>query len=904
MAVFALDHQRAGAEAGIIQNDEDIDLFVDAGRADPELPSNELSIEIRHSRAGSRGQRGQLDNGRMITPLTGWFGRRFLPSVEREIMLEAAKFADQPRTGEKRPLLFDRQGFTVRQELHEMGAPQRLGVGRIGLLDERQNGIDRAGASFDVIVIRKHGRSIRSWSEAGVAPTSGSNHIDPPAKKRAGPPARGIRTIVVKMFIFNHFHVIPLRSASGYSWTRLPFLAIVRGGRGLRPIPTPLEFCYAGMAAFLRARHLLRSPAVRNLIQSPRVGFMQLPSLDDLLAAFEGVREETKTGGIFRARDAEDVVRVVSRRGEALGGYLRQLTRLVRLAALCSPHVYLEFFEITLRSTQSTALGPVIARRLTDFGVPPARITLDGTRLRFLEPEMWAEGDGSGAFEISLRQVPRLALLHSVLCRFLHYPRLCNSAGGRSSPTSEPDRGLLWPLLVSQPTCSADDVARRVQAALNSHLTRVFETTSHTARQVQTITGFLRSRVAPGLGSTSPSDLIDDQLLMDFWETTALKGEEGFRLYRSAVTKMLRYRRSLLYAQAEFRSPAAIGSDTAKGEIDLDRLNRMRSDAEPGASSSAASWSLGAGEWQSPMLSLRDFFQIVKVLNKSERLQLSNFLDGCDERNSDDVSDVDVEESTSAIHDFRLALGREFSRPYGSALFGSDKFDIRLTRTLLRVDVFDPCQRSIGLRAERGEQAAVDDMLQGLSDGIYRDRECCYLAVREQLKEGMLACLYILGSLGDANALVLMARLFGRSAVTYFAGLPGDEITPDEDDLSETARAEIAARLRAAFVNEVTIENEGVRTMVRAARKSAEQTRRSGFKREHWTVDHCVQRAIGQAVGELVRLLDEIDRLLGALHRVDRNAPASSDTGLVRSAQQDVATFTDVFRKIYHVPQR
>lgn len=634
---------------------------------------------------------------------------------------------------------------------------------------------------------------------------------------------------------------------------------------------------------------------------------MQLPILDDLLAAFEDVREESKTCGIFRTRDAEDIIRVVSRRGEALGGYLRQLTRLVRLAALCSPHVYLEFFEITLRSTESTALGPVIARRLTDFGVPPARITLDGTRLRFLEPEMWAEGDGSGAFEISLRQVPRLALLHSVLCRFLHYPRLCNSAGGRSSPTSEPDRGLLWPLLVSQPTCSADDVARRVQAALNSHLTRVFETTSHTARQVQTITGFLRSRVAPSVGTTSPSDLIDDQLLVDFWEATALKGEEGFRLYRSAVTKMLRYRRALMHAQAEFRSHAALGSDTEKGEIDLDRLVVTRSDEKPGASSSAANWSLGAGTWQSPMLSLRDFFQAVKVLNKSERLQLSNFLDGCGERYSaptDDVPELDMEEGTSAIHDFRVALGREFSRPYGSALFGSDRFDLRLTRTLLRVDVFDPCQRSIGLRAERGEQAAVDDMLQGLSDGIYRDRECCYLAVREQLENGMQACLYILGSLGDANALVLMARLFDRSAVTYFAGPPRDEITPDEDDLSEPARAEIAARLRTAFVNEVTIENEGVRTMLRAARKSAEQTRRSGFKREHWTSDHGVQRAIGQAVGELVRLLDEIDRLLGALHRVDRSAPASSDTRLVHAAQEDEATFADVFRKIYHVPQR
>ena len=634
---------------------------------------------------------------------------------------------------------------------------------------------------------------------------------------------------------------------------------------------------------------------------------MLLPILDDLLAAFEDVKEQSKAGGIFRARDADEVIRVVSSRGEALGGYLRQLARLVRLATLCSPHVYLEFFEITLRSTQATALGPVIARRLAERGVPPARITLDGTRLRFHEPAMRPEDGSPGAFEISLRQVPRLALLHSVLCRFLHYPRLCNSIAGRSSPTSEPDRGLLWPLLAPQPTCGADEVARRLQAALNGHLTRVFETTSHTARQVRTITGFLRSRVSPGVGLASPSDLVDDRLLVDFWEATALEGEEGFKLYRSAVTKMLRYRRSFMYAQAEFRTHAALGSDTEKGEIDLDRLIVTHSDEELGASSSAASWSLGAGGWQSPMPSLRDFFKIVKVLNKSERLQLSNFVDGCAERYdapADDISDIDVEEGTSAIHDFRLALGRAFSRPYGSALFGSDRFDIRLTRTLLRVDVFDPCQRSIGLRAERGEQDAVDGMLQGNAEGVYRERESCYLAVRDQLENGMQACLYILGSLGDASALVLMARLGDRSVVTYFAGPRGDQITPDEDEVSETAREEIAERLREAFNNEATIVNDGVKSLVRATRKAAEQTRRSGFKREIWTLDRSVQAAVGHAAGELVRLLDEIDRLLGALRRLARNAPAGSAAGLVRAAQEDVATFTGVFRKIYHVPQR
>jgi hypothetical protein len=633
---------------------------------------------------------------------------------------------------------------------------------------------------------------------------------------------------------------------------------------------------------------------------------MQVPILDDLLAAFDEVREEARAGGAYRTRDAEEIVQLVTRRGEALGGHLRQLVRLVRLAALCSRHVYLEFFEVTVRTTRPNALPDVIARTLAERLVAPTKVALEGGRVLFYEQAMRPADNDARAFEIAVGQVPRLAVLHHVLCRFLHYPRLCNSQAARNPSGSDEDKGLLWPVLMAAPACGADEVARRLQSALNGHLTRVFESTSHTARQVQTITGFLRSRLPVGGHSISPSDLIDNRLLLEFWETAALAGEEGFKLYRSAVTKVLRYRRALMCAQAEFSPHASLGRDTGADEVDLDRLRVDASGDDDAAGADAIVASLETGRWHSPMLALGPLFKTVKVLNETECAQLSNFLDGCAEggghsQDEEALGDDEPQQGSRLVHDFRLALNREFARPYGGALLGTDRFDLRLVPTLLRVDVFDPCQRSIGLRTERGDEGAIEAGLSGIGEASYRDRERAYLAIGEQLLKGMHACLYILGSLGDENALVLMARLCDSSVVAHFTRLAAGTSPDEKDLLPEQLRKDIAARLKSAFGNEAAIEKEDVRDMVRRARKATEQVRRKGFRRDQWSTDARIQAALGETAGELVRLLDEIDRLLGELRRLDKAATAVPEAGLADAAREDSAIFTDVFRRLYPV---
>src|SRR5262245_40974859 len=59
-----------------------------------------------------------------------------------------------------------------------------------------------------------------------------------------------------------------------------------------------------------------------------------------LAQAFAGVRES----GRWSVEQSAELERVVRDRARELGGYIRQLVRLVRLAALCSKSSYLEFF--------------------------------------------------------------------------------------------------------------------------------------------------------------------------------------------------------------------------------------------------------------------------------------------------------------------------------------------------------------------------------------------------------------------------------------------------------------------------------------------------------------------------------------------------------------------------------
>jgi hypothetical protein len=292
----------------------------------------------------------------------------------------------------------------------------------------------------------------------------------------------------------------------------------------------------------------------------------------------------------------------------------------------------------------------------------------------------------------------------------------------------------------------------------------------------------------------------------------------------------------------------------------------------------------------------------VKFLNEKECLRLANLLDGCsvqDDDSTDAVSDPDDDATATGV-DFRRALDREFARPFGAAIMGSDRLDLRLARTLLRVDVFDPSQRAITLRGGRAVESAVEAALAQVGQESYRQQRVSYIAVRDQLLKGMLASIHVLGSSGDANALVLMARLCHRSVVDYFA-LRGAGMDPDEPDVSGDELIEaIGARLRAAFQAPGEIAEEPVRELVRRAKQASDQVRRKGFRSEEWQADERVLAAHAEAAGELVRLLDEIERLLRELDRLDGGFPSNAPgRSLAEAAASDHRAFAAAFRQIY-----
>src|ERR1700674_1225967 len=175
----------------------------------------------------------------------------------------------------------------------------------------------------------------------------------------------------------------------------------------------------------------------------------------------------------------------------------------------------------------------------------------------------------------------------------------------------------------------------------------------------------------------------------------------------------------------------------------------------------------------------------------------------------------------------------------------------------------------------------------------------------------MLASLHILGTLGDLNALVLVRRLSDQSTVDYFTGFdPGadpddeDEFPEDADPLSDHDRKSIAARLRSAFADIDRIDVQSVKDLVLEARRTAGQLRRNGFRREQWQNDVSghLSAVHAEAAGELVRLVDDLDRLIRHLDRLDAprgSAPGTPARSLAEAATADRQAFARVFRDIY-----
>src|SRR5262249_23178206 len=128
--------------------------------------------------------------------------------------------------------------------------------------------------------------------------------------------------------------------------------------------------------------------------------------------AFAGVRES----GWFPVEQCLGLEQIVRNRSRELGGYLRQLVRMVRLASLFSRSSYLEFFH--RGQGGADAFRQLVARA----NVPAHAILVAADKVAFLEESLRASN--GEPFELTFRQMPRLAALLDVMHYTLGYESL------------------------------------------------------------------------------------------------------------------------------------------------------------------------------------------------------------------------------------------------------------------------------------------------------------------------------------------------------------------------------------------------------------------------------------------------------------------------------------------------
>ena len=203
-------------------------------------------------------------------------------------------------------------------------------------------------------------------------------------------------------------------------------------------------------------------------------------------------------------------------------------------------------------------------------------------------------------------------------------------------------------------------------------------------RQAQRMRTFLATR-----GRVSP-DAVDDEAILLFWMTAAVATDndriDGFRLYTSAASAMLRYRQALRDANAarQLEASLGLGQDTAAGELALERLVERETGIEP---------------WQSPLRALASLpANRVKWLTRKEQARLRHYLGG-------PAGEEAAQEQG----------GEGEPGPWQGGLAGDERFDLRCWLTLLRADVFGAAQASIvgQLRKRKAPDAAIEQAMRG-----------------------------------------------------------------------------------------------------------------------------------------------------------------------------------------------
>jgi hypothetical protein len=572
--------------------------------------------------------------------------------------------------------------------------------------------------------------------------------------------------------------------------------------------------------------------------------------------AFQRLQEafSSATDGICGSRpeDSLAVKRAVFGRSKELGSYLRQLARLVRLASLCTPRSYVEFFYVRVGEFSRDNFHRAVQECRPD----KRAVRIEGDGIVFLEPAM--RSGSSDGFDLRFAQLPRLAILLDVLHYALGYEALYRGEAARDPKASAQEKGLFAPLLSAEPEATADEVAQRLQSVFGKFLSEALGGTTYEQRQFQAIASFLKER------SALAPEAIDDHILFDFWRGEAAADDRseslGFKLYQLAVRSVLRFRRALAAERAENATAYSFGTD--EGQFNPDRVEH-RPLAEEDWHGGREHVLAGGDNWQSPLIALTTApCDSVKWLNKAERQRLANLL----------------EEKA------------ETDEPDYVSLMGPDRFDVGLAHTLLRVDVFAPVQAAIvgALRRQKSGGEAVAAALTPIGEDIYEEARRGYLAIREGVREAMLAALHFLGNEGDERALLLIDRLYGPEAIAHFASRPDDEsAVARTGHISDEKRQAMQERLRAAFGGTAPAP-DAIVAIVREAKSAAGKLRREGFRPEQ-QADPTVRAAFQQATAALDTLVAELDRL-------DRRL---AELPLAEVSKADQAAFAAAFQEIY-----
>jgi hypothetical protein len=386
----------------------------------------------------------------------------------------------------------------------------------------------------------------------------------------------------------------------------------------------------------------------------------------------------------YREEDSRNVINAVLRRSKQLSGYIYQLVRVARMAAFCSSNKPIQnfFFSKSVQLTR-THFQQIIAKAIEENRLPPevariVRVQQGTATIEFVESAM--RGDVSDApYRLSYGNIPPVAAIYEILCYAL---------------TSEVVKSILQPVMTHQSvTTDANTVARKLCAKFSAWLTDALGK-SHAARNAIVIQRYLARHSALSAGS------INDDIIFNFWaehaaleDSSAISADDvkGFRIYRNAATSLLRFERALSLSQRR------VGED-------FEIADRVPFNGQPDDPYDFFLPQQGVEIWRSPVARLFSPPCLpVKWLTPTQARRLRNYIDGYSSarerrpQTSDNADGIVIpEECKGNQTEFSLSYAK-LSRLDGPtcSLMGVDRFDLRFTLTLLRVDVFGAAQSRI-----------------------------------------------------------------------------------------------------------------------------------------------------------------------------------------------------------------